>query len=131
MNLLKGKVEQREGGLTFVEDGDKDKGAITIPLKGSAEKAAAKLIGKNVVFGIRPEHITNEVTEGTYVSISSAVEIAEPMGSESLVYMKAGTGNMIARIHGEHLFQLGELITVQLNMDKATLFDAETEEVVR
>jgi multiple sugar transport system ATP-binding protein len=131
MNLLKGKVEQREGGLTFVEDGDKDKGATTIPLKGSAEKAAAKLIGKNVVFGIRPEHITNEVTEGTYVSISSAVEIAEPMGSESLVYMKAGTGNMIARIHGEHLFQLGELITVQLNMDKATLFDAETEEVVR
>jgi len=23
------------------------------------------------------------------------------------VYMKAGTGNLIARIHGEHLFRLG------------------------
>jgi multiple sugar transport system ATP-binding protein len=131
MNLLKGKVEQREGGLTFIEDGDKDKGALVVPLKGSAEGAAAKLVNKNVVFGIRPEHITNEATDGTYVPVKSSVEIAEPMGSESLVYMKAGTGNLIARIHGEHLFTLGEPITVQLNMDKATLFDAETEQVVR
>jgi multiple sugar transport system ATP-binding protein len=131
MNLLKGKVEQREGGLTFIEEGDKDKGALVVPLKGSAENAAAKLVNKNVVFGIRPEHITNEPTDGTYVPLKSSVEIAEPMGSESLVYMKAGSGNLIARIHGEHLFQLGEPITVQLNMDKATLFDAETEQVVR
>jgi multiple sugar transport system ATP-binding protein len=131
MNLLKGKVERREGGLTFIEDGDKDKGALVVPLKGSAEGAAAKLVNKNVVFGIRPEHITNEPTDGTYVPVKSSVEIAEPMGSESLVYMKAGTGNLIARIHGEHLFTLAEPITVQLNMDKATLFDAETEQVVR
>jgi multiple sugar transport system ATP-binding protein len=131
MNLLKGKVEQREGGLTFIEDGDKDKGALVVPLKGSAEGAAAKLVNKNVVFGIRPEHITNQPTDGTYVPVKSSVEIAEPMGSESLVYMKAGTGNLIARIHGEHLFTLAEPITVQLNMDKATLFDAETEQVVR
>jgi multiple sugar transport system ATP-binding protein len=131
MNLLKGKVEQREGGLTFIEEGDKDKGALVVPLKGSAENAAAKLVNKNVVFGIRPEHITNETTDGTYVPVKSSVEIAEPMGSESLVYMKAGSGNLIARIHGEHLFALGEPITVQLNMDKATLFDAETEQVVR
>jgi multiple sugar transport system ATP-binding protein len=59
------------------------------------------------------------------------VEIAEPMGSESLVYLKAGSGNLIARIHGEHLYHLGEQVTVQLNMDKVNLFDSATENVIR
>jgi ABC-type sugar transport system ATPase subunit len=53
------------------------------------------------------------------------------MGSESLVYLKAGTGNLIARIHGEHLYHLGEKVTVQLNMDKVNLFDSATENVIR
>jgi len=53
------------------------------------------------------------------------------MGSESLVYLKSGTGNMIARIHGEHLFHLGEQVTVQINLDKVSLFDAATENVIR
>jgi hypothetical protein len=42
-----------------------------------------------------------------------------------------GTGNLIARIHGEHLYHLGEPVTVQLNMDKVNLFDAATENVIR
>jgi hypothetical protein len=48
-----------------------------------------------------------------------------------LVYMKAGTGNLIARIHGEHLFRLGEEVTVQLDLEKVSLFDVETENVLR
>jgi len=46
-------------------------------------------------------------------------------------YIKAGTGNLIARIHGEHLFHLCEQLTVQLDLEKVSLFDAETEKVVR
>ena len=53
------------------------------------------------------------------------------MGSESIVYMKAGKGNLIARIPGEHLFHLGEQVTVQLDLDKVTLFEPETEQVIR
>jgi multiple sugar transport system ATP-binding protein len=131
MNLLKGKIEQRDGGLTFIENGEKEKGAITLPLKGAVQAAASKCVNKNVVFGIRPEHISSQATDGTYVPITSSVEISEPMGSESLVYLKAGTASLIARIHGEHLFHLGQELTVQLNLDKAALFDVESENVVR
>jgi hypothetical protein len=45
--------------------------------------------------------------------------------------MKAGTGNLIARIRGEHLFHLGEKVTVQLDLDKVTLFEPETEQIIR
>jgi multiple sugar transport system ATP-binding protein len=129
MNLLKGKVQRREGGLFFIESAEKN--GLVFPLKGNLESLASKYIDKDVVFGIRPEHLSDEIKDGAAAPITSTVEIAEPMGSESLVYLKAGGGNLIARIHGEHLFHLGEQVTVQLNMDKVNLFDAETENVIQ
>ena len=129
MNLLKGKVQRRNGGLFFTESAEKN--ALSFPLKGKLETLANKYVDKGIVFGIRPEHITNEPKEGSSVPITLTIDIAEPMGSESLVYLKAGTGNLIARIHGEHLFHLGEQVTVQLDLEKVSLFDAETEQVIR
>jgi len=128
MNLLKGKVEKRNSGLVFVESAEKE--GLALPLQGRLEPLAAKYVDKDVVFGIRPEHISNEPTEGS-IPVTMTVDISEPMGSESLVYMKAGTGNLIARIHGENLYHQGDKVTVQLNMDKVSLFDAQTEDVIR
>jgi TOBE domain len=53
------------------------------------------------------------------------------LGSESIVYFKAATGNLIARVPGEHLYHPGDQLTVQLNMEKVHLFDAETENIIR
>jgi multiple sugar transport system ATP-binding protein len=128
MNLLKGKVQQRNGSLHFVENGEKD--VLTFPLKGPLQALASKYVGREIVFGIRPENISNEPKEGSSTPVTMSVEIAEPMGSESLVYLRSGTGYVIARIHGEHLFQLNEQVTVQLDLDKVALFDPETEQVI-
>jgi multiple sugar transport system ATP-binding protein len=129
MNLLKGKVQKRDGGLFFVETAEKN--GLTFPLQGRLEGLASKYVDKDIIFGVRPEHLSDQVKDGAHVPITSTVEIAEPMGSESLVYLKAGSGNMIARIHGEQLFRLGEQVTVQVNLDKVSLFDAATENVIR
>jgi multiple sugar transport system ATP-binding protein len=129
MNLLKGKIQKRDGKLFFVESAEKN--GLAIPLQGRVESLASKYVDKDIIFGIRPEHLSDEVKDGMHAPVTSTVEIAEPMGSESLVYLKAGTGNLIARIHGEHLFHLGEQVTVQLNLDKVNLFDAATENVIR
>ncbi|MBV9490261.1 MAG: sn-glycerol-3-phosphate ABC transporter ATP-binding protein UgpC [Verrucomicrobia bacterium] len=129
MNLLKGTVEQREGGLFFCESAEKN--ALSFPLEGRLQPLASKHVGKAVVFGIRPEHISDEPKAGASTPVTLTVDIAEPMGSESLVYLKAGSGNLIARIHGEHVFHMGEPVTVQLNLDKVSLFNPETEEVIR
>ncbi|HEV3210419.1 MAG TPA: ABC transporter ATP-binding protein [Chthoniobacterales bacterium] len=129
MNLIKGKVQKRDGGLFFVETAEKN--GLTIPLQGRLESLAGKYVDKDIVFGVRPEHLSDQVKDSGHIPVVSTVEISEPMGSESLVYLKSGTGNMIARIHGEHLFHLGEQVTVQINLDKVSLFDAATENVIR
>jgi multiple sugar transport system ATP-binding protein len=129
MNLLKGKVQKGEGGLAFVEDSQT--GALSIPLRGKLEPLAARYIDKPIIFGIRPEHLSDQVSDPDHVPVTATVEIAEPMGSESIVYFKAATGSLIARVPGEHLFHPGEQLTVQLNMDKVLLFDAQTEAVIK
>ena len=129
MNLLKGKVQRRNGNLFFSEGTEKN--ALTFPLEGGLQTIASKYIDKDIIFGIRPENISSELKEGSSTPFSLTVDIAEPMGSESIVYMKTGKGNLIARIHGEHVFHLGEQVTVQLDLDKVTLFDPETEQVIR
>lgn len=129
MNLLKGRVEKREG-FSFVAEPGRN-GAMTIPLNGRLERLANRYVDKEIVFGIRPEHVTSEPKDGNSLPITLTVEIAEPMGSESLVYFKTANGNLIARIQGEHLFHPGEELTVQLELEKACLFDGETEKAIR
>jgi len=129
MNLLRGKVQKQNSGLVFTEAGEQN--AISLPIKGPLEPLVAKYIDKPIVLGVRPEHITEENKNGSHVPLTSAVDIAEPMGSESLVYMKAGGGNFIAKIHGEKLFHQGEPLTVYVDTGKILLFDPETEAVIR
>src|ERR1700758_882836 len=129
MNLLKGKVQKRDGGLVFVENGEKD--AVVLPLQGEIQSLASNHVDKNIVFGIRPENITESPKAGPSIPLTSTVDVAEPMGSESIVYLKVGSGYLIARIQGEHLYQLGQKLTVHLSSDKGTLFDPETQKVIR
>jgi multiple sugar transport system ATP-binding protein len=129
MNLLKGNVEKLDGGLAFVEEAKEH--ALTIPLRGPLETLAAKYVGKPIVFGIRPEHLSDQVSDPDHVPITATIEISEPMGSESIVYFKSATGSLIARVPGEHIYHPGEQLTVQLNMEKVHLFDSQTESIIK
>jgi multiple sugar transport system ATP-binding protein len=130
MNLLKGKFQKRDGGLFFVESAEAN--PLTLPIKGRIEALAGKYVDREVVFGIRPEQIDNEPkAEGTTVPVGMKVEIAEPMGSESLVYLKTGSGTLIARIQGDHVFHFGDDMTAYFDMDRITLFDPKTENVLK
>jgi len=128
MNLLQGKVQKRDDGLYFVENGENN--ALVLLLKGALPALANKYVDKDVVLGIRPENITNVPNADSSTPVTLTVDIAEPMGSESIVYLKTGTGYLIARIQGEHIYQLGEKVTVQLSPDKVTLFDPGTQQVI-
>lgn len=129
MNLFQGKVQKREDGLYFVENGEKDN--LVVPLKGALEQLASKYVDKGIVFGIRPENISETPQAGSSTPVTSTVDIAEPMGSESIVYLKAGAGYLITRLQGEHLYELGQKLTVHLNAEKVTFFDPETQQVIR
>jgi multiple sugar transport system ATP-binding protein len=129
MNLRKGKVKQRNGRLFFVEA--EEKNALAFPLPDRLERLSNRYLDKDIVFGVRPEDVTNERKKGCTGPVTLTVDIAEPMGSESLVYLKTATADLVARIPGENLFKSGEQLTVQLDLEKISLFDVETEKMIR
>ncbi len=125
MSLLPGRVESRDGRLVFVGDGGD--GALTVPLTGRLEQLARGRIGRKIVFGLRPDHLNVAGEAATHAPASCLIEMAEPMGAESILYLKAGGSSLIGRVPGEHLYKKGEKLTMHLHLEKAHLFDAESE----
>lgn len=90
------------------------------PLAPALKQKIASYIGKEVVCGIRPEHI--RLTEGDgHATVT--VRVCEHLGSENLVYFSLNGTNTIAKVSGESFVQAGEEVTVSLQIDKIHLFD--------
>ena len=127
MNFLAGKIE-REGGIVFVEDASRHPWRL-------AELFEARLspfVGKEIVMGLRPEHIsltTRASHVHTSVSTQALVDVVEPMGNEILLYFKTATEGKqyIARIGTEHTPEVGSTISLELNLSKAHFFRSQDE----
>lgn len=133
MNFFKGAIEQRAGGLWFVEAGAN--GAKGVAVRVSAE-AAAKLtgyVGKAVVFGVRPEDI-NEKAIAAYAqpeqTIAATVEVVEPMGAEVYIYLTTGAHSFIARVNAHQRADVGQKLAVAFDLQKSHFFDGATEKII-
>ena len=125
MNLLPGRIQRRQDGLWFIESGGS--AALAIPLRGQLEKLAENRVDQEVVFGVRPEHLSAVAADVSSVPATFTVEFAEQMGAESIIHLKGGGRNLIARAYGEHFYKPGETFPANIHPDKAHLFDPKTE----
>ena len=123
MNFIKGEV----GGTPAAPSIAIGKGKVA--LKDYAAKGKLKP-GQAVVFGARPEHLRlnagNEA--GLSDSFDATVDLIEPMGSDSLVWLKLAGQILSARIESSQIYKPNEKITVKFRVGLASLFDAESSE---
>ena len=133
MNFFKGTLTRGEGKLTFVETNTKGT-PLRIPLSASLAQRAASHLDKPIVFGIRPEDVQDAATAG-FAPLEAAadvrVEVAEPMGAETLLYLSTGATSFIARVRPTDRYEVDQKVKVSFNLDKAHLFDAQTEVVLK
>ena len=123
MNFIKGDI----GGTAAAPSIVIGKGKVA--LKDYAAKGKLK-IGQAVVFGVRPEHL--RLNAGNEPGLSDAfdatVDLIEPMGSDSLVWLKLAEQILSARIESSQVYKPDEKITVRFRVGLASLFDAESSE---
>ena len=110
MNMLTGEVQG--GDVPFVAAGK-----AHIPVPG----APAGMVGRQVVVGIRPEHLTL-AAEG----IPANVVVIEPTGSELLVVADIGGQYVTAAFHERHALSPGMAIHLAPAPGQVHLFDAAT-----
>jgi multiple sugar transport system ATP-binding protein len=134
MNFFPGAKVVSEGDSTkIVLDG---MGTVEVPplYAGRAREAA----GRNLIFGIRPEHLedraltNNDTPDGSM--INATVDVVENLGNELLVYLTTGNGtggkSLQARLNPRSQVNVGRPVSLQVDTDNIHLFDADTEQAI-
>jgi multiple sugar transport system ATP-binding protein len=83
-----------------------------------------------LVLGIRPEHI-RLAGPGDANAVPTDVEVVEPMGDESYVYISIGGETYTASVDGDVKVDAGDRLNVVFPEDKIHLFDRRSGEAVR
>ena len=127
MNFFRGKLQLNNDILSFVGE--------TFELPINIEEHREKLlphVNQKVVFGIRPEDIDAESTKSdtSAPQITAQVEVVEPMGSETCVYLRIGTESFIAKVDPHKPLTVGEKVALPLNLKKAHIFKQEDGQAV-
>ena len=129
MNFTDAKIV-KEGNNLFVTFG---KEKLPIPADKAKIIEDAGYEGKEVVFGIRPEHMNDDakfMEEHKNSTISAKIEVMEHMGPETFLYFVCEGTNMVARVEPTTTAQLEQTIKLALDMDKMHIFDKTTEVAV-
>ncbi len=124
MNLVSGTIQGRAAALHFV--GGQGPEPLDIPLEGTLAEIARGHQGRPAVLGIRPEHLVLTPAGACHLLPPMTVELAEPTGAESILYLRGAWGGLSARIAGDRLHKTGDNVSLHLPLDRIHLFDAET-----
>ncbi len=133
MNFFRGTIQQESGRLWFVETNDTAK-PVRVALDERLARIAQSRAGKPVVFGIRPEDVADAAANGGSdpdQHVEVGVEVSEPMGAETFLYLSTGANAFIARVRPTDRYDAGQRVTVSFNAAKAHLFDPESEQVLK
>jgi ABC-type sugar transport system ATPase subunit len=124
MNFLPARLVGENGGLAVAPTGGP---RLTLPATLAARYAA--FAGRDVMLGIRPEHITNiwaDHHNEALAPIEIGVEIAEPLGADTLIFSRLGDTEIISRVSAVARMPVGSLLSLRIAMDRVHIFDRET-----
>ncbi|MGZ2425854.1 multiple sugar transport system ATP-binding protein [Rhizobium laguerreae] len=113
MNLIRGQVST-SGPLELIADGG---GRLPLPEAASLER------GAQLIYGIRPEHLT--IGQGP---VAIEVVLVEPTGAEIQVTTKFGEDHLVATVRERLDLRAGDRIVIAPDLSKLHLFDAKTEQ---
>lgn len=134
MNFFRCTVKAEENNRTalFLYDA---KTVKKVYLDGTRGKQIAdRYNGRHVILGIRPEDIY-ELAEAKKLGIENeSVDVDEPvvnremLGAEVILYFDEQGKTLAVRLSPENQTQVGEKVSLYFDMEKAHVFDPETEE---
>jgi multiple sugar transport system ATP-binding protein len=102
----------------------------SMPVSAQFREAAQAMRGREVLLGIRPEHIgaPHEVEWPLVQTVQGQVEMVELLGHEAVLHFRVGEQMMIGRLHSHgRLPVLGDTVSMNVKCEAMHLFDQETE----
>ena len=103
-----------------------DGGTFKLRVPDILRRELTAAIGKEAVFGIRPEHLFDAgTTDGqTGGNVAEAnIEVVEPLGSEVYVYLSSGPHNFQARLDARTRVKPNDTMRIGFDLNHMQLFD--------
>ncbi|MCB1486392.1 MAG: sn-glycerol-3-phosphate ABC transporter ATP-binding protein UgpC [Bauldia sp.] len=128
MTFLPGKLSLGGDGAA-ISLGD---GATVLPLPPDRALNGAG-DGASVVLGVRPEHVMRAREGGAmpgHVRMQAKIDLLQPTGSRSYATFRIADVPVMAELEAHDVSRPGEAIEVDLNLNRAALFDAATEKAI-
>ncbi|MFI0843553.1 ABC transporter ATP-binding protein [Mesorhizobium sp. IMUNJ 23232] len=107
MNMLKGKVS---GGAVDID-------GVKMPIPAGAKVSD----GQDVLYGVRPEHL-----ELAADGFPAEIKVVEPTGSETMVFLRFGSGELVALFRERHNFKPGDTLNLRPRAEAVHLFDPQS-----
>jgi multiple sugar transport system ATP-binding protein len=104
--------------------------SVALPAEKSKKLIDGGYNGKTVIFGIRPEDISDDaemIARNSDSVIESDVTGYELLGAEVLLYYTVAGANMTARVDSDTPARYGDHIKLAFDPEKIHVFDKETE----
>jgi len=124
MNFMTVTIKE-DGGRLIADEGDSQMEIVEANIE-----LVRPYIGKELIFGVRPEDLIYQENGKTSTSIKTTVQVIEPLGAEIHVFIDTPKHSFIARVAPRFEFHVGDEAHFEPNMSKIVFFDMETEKLV-
>ena len=123
MNFIRCRLEQNGAGQR-VRISDK----ISLPVPASRAAHFQSLNGKELIFGLRPEHITEprRNDRDQQCEFAANLDVVEPMGMETMVYFTVDGQEICGRVDPGSAVGPGESMGLYADMNRMHLIDPQT-----
>ena len=121
MNFLRCRVEQNGVGMR-VRLSDN----VSLPIPESKSGPCKSAVGKELLFGLRPEHITELRRDDQQGQFAAKLDVVEPMGMETMVYFTIDGQEVCGRVDPNSAGGPGEPMKLCANMDHMHLIDPQS-----
>ena len=101
---------------------------LSLPFTTEQCKRFGNCAGMQVTLGIRPENIEPASDESAHMH--PIIDVIEPLGSETLVFFKIGTADLVARLSPSTRATRRQPLGLKMNIELIHLFDAKTGKVL-
>jgi len=134
MNFFRGTIRRLGAHLAFVENPlPGAASSITLPLPEPLAARAAPYLDQSIIFGLRPENLHDTLTVAApdpARTFTVRIDVAEPMGAETYLYLDSGSTPFVARVRPTDRFSAGQNVQIYFDLTHAHLFDPKTEAVI-
>jgi multiple sugar transport system ATP-binding protein len=122
MNFFNAKLERANGNLMV------NANSFQVQIPSSRVATYQDMVGKSVVFGIRPEDIHDPEFQPpgiTPAKVESKITVVEPMGNELILYLDSGDHSFVGRVDPRSSVKVQDMKQVIFNMENMHIFKAE------